>query len=93
MAEDKKVLPLGIRLAFNKVYDGKVDDEETENDFEVFSFIAVDSTARSTLQTPFGFGSGLGLGQPGAPGSAAGEREPKESDPAVTNPFRDLLFK
>jgi len=79
LAEDKKNLPLGIRLAFKKV-----DEGENQYAFEVFSFIAVGSGSSSTVQMPFGFGGGgTSLTTP-----AAGTGETR---PAASNPFMELL--
>lgn len=82
LAEDKKALPLGIRLAFNRV------DEEAENNFEVFSFIAVDSSSQSSIRTPFGFGGGGA--KPASPAPTPGSAT-REAGPAAPNPFMELL--
>jgi len=64
LAEDKNALPLGIRLAFNRVNEGKAIQEKTEDNFEVFGFIPVKSNSQSNVQSPFGFGGKPGPASP-----------------------------
>ena len=79
-AEEKKALPLGIRVAFTHS-----DEDELDKRFEVFSFIAMNSKSGSAVQTPFGFGGAGTKSITPQPGSEEGRI------PAGSNPFRELL--